>query len=54
MLYYSYLHSIMHTRDTISYYQQRIIITKTRVKFQPDWLDFPRKSEKLKNRINYA
>ena len=32
---YPYLYLIMYEKDTILHIQQRIIITKTHVKFQP-------------------
>ena len=36
----------MHARDTILHIQQRIIIQKARVKFQPDWFTILREGEK--------
>ena len=45
----------MHGRDTILHIQQRIIIKKAHVKFQPDWLKiFREKVKKVKKHTNHA
>ena len=40
----------MHTRDTMLHIQQSIIIKKTHVKFQPDWLRIFREKVKKVNK----
>ena len=52
---YPYSYLIMHTRDTILHTQQKIIMIKAHVKFQPDWSKISQeKVKEAKKRINYA
>ena len=56
MLNYPYLCFNMHARNAILHNQQRIIVRKAHIKFQPDCLKaFQDKVKKVKkNRTNYA
>ena len=52
---YPYSYLIMHTRDTILHTQQKIIMIKAHVKFQPDWSKISQeKVKEAKKRINHA
>ena len=48
---YPLLHLIMDARVTISNIQQHIIITKARVKFQPDWFKIFKEKVKKSHRL---